>query len=228
MYLFSPALCLPVCCLPTFPTLSFCENKAGAQSKSWETSSRRRKKERQLISFIRCLLSYIDRQIHKNAPSADTLVILSEIFTLCAKFNWRRKSPREYAHTELVLCSCAFTTSCVVHICQFVGKTFFSLTVDVSVDIKRIVFFSKLAEIKLWRNTPVWLWFYRITRVFWNILPYVSKSLPHTFEVWRINFLWPVKKQYLQDTSCIVDAFKEPLPFFFGLIFARYSSCHWV
>lgn len=65
-------------------------------------------------------------------------------------------------------------------------------------------------------------------KVVLKTLPYGSKSLLHTFEVWKINFLWPVTKQYLQDTSCVVTAFKKPLPFFFGLIFAKHSSPYWV
>lgn len=60
-------------------------------------------------------------------------------------------------------------------------------------------------------------------KVFLKVLPCVSKSLPHNFEVWKISLVGPVNKQDLQDPSCVVNVFKKPLPFFFGLIFAEHS-----
>lgn len=79
MCLISPVLCLPVCCLPTFPTLPLCKKRAGIQLKLLETSSGRGRKGNWLPSFG-VFFHIHHRQIQKNTPSADTLVILSKIF----------------------------------------------------------------------------------------------------------------------------------------------------
>lgn len=134
------------------PTLSFCENRTGTQLTSLETKlqkNKERKKGNWLLSSG-VFFHMQHRQLQKNTPSAATLVIHLKFL----HYVLRSKGSLQGKMCILGQCSvsCAFSFLCwaisnyVVTISSL-ARGFFSLTVDVSVDIKRSVFFG-LAEIR--------------------------------------------------------------------------------